>query len=141
MKNRAGFSLIELMIVTVIVAILSTLALPAYVDFVRESRRSDAAISLMELAAAAERYYADNRNFSGVTPAALLGRSLSDDGHYTLAITVSEDGQRYSATATPVSEGSQAHDRCYRYMLDSAGQRGNESRSGVAISATSCWPE
>ena len=141
MKHTSGFSLIELLIVVVIVAILSSLALPAYVGFVRESRRSDAAIALMELAAAAERYYAINSSFGGVTPATLLGGDLSDDGHYRLAMTVSGDGQRYSATATPVNEGSQMNDRCYRYLLDSVGQRGNESRNGVEISASSCWPE
>lgn len=141
MKETAGFSLIELLIVAVIVAILSTLALPAYVGFIRESRRSDATIALMELAAAAERYYATNSTFSGVTPATLLGRDFSEDGHYRLAVTVSEEGQRYTATATPRDEGSQMNDRCYRYLLDSVGQRGNESRSGAATGFSSCWPE
>jgi type IV pilus assembly protein PilE len=141
MKETAGFSLIELLIVTVIVAILSTLALPAYVGFIRESRRSDATIALMELAAAAERHYATNSTFSGVTPATLLGRDFSEDGHYRLAVTVSEEGQRYTASATPLDEGSQMNDRCYRYLLDSVGQRGNESRSGAAISSSPCWPE
>jgi type IV pilus assembly protein PilE len=141
MKHRRGFSLIELLIVTVLVAILASLALPACVGFIRESRRSDAAIGLMELAAAAERYYASNSTFSGVTPATLLGGDLSNDGHYRLAMTVSEDGQAFTATATPVNAGSQTNDSCYRYLLDSVGQRGNESRSGEATSFSSCWPE
>ena len=141
MRHSAGFSLIELLIVTVIVAILSSLALPSYVSFIRESRRSDAAIALMELAAAAERFYATNSHFNGVTPTRLLGRELSDDGHYALAMRVSDDGQRYTATATPVNDGGQVHDSCYRYLLDSVGRKGNESSSGLAINTSDCWPE
>ncbi len=141
MRDSAGFSLIELLIVTVIVAILSSLALPAYVGFIRESRRSDAAIALMELAAAAERYYAMNGNFSGVTPGILLGRSVSDDGHYLLTLTVSEDGQDWQAGATPLNGGSQEDDACYRFLLNASGIRGNEAGNGQPVTHSTCWPE
>lgn len=141
MRHSAGFSLIELLIVTVIVAILSSLALPAYVGFIRESRRSDAAIALMELAAAAERYYAINGNFSDATPGILLGRSVSDDGHYFLTLTVSDDGQGWQAGATPINGGSQQDDACYSFLLNSSGIRSNEGGNGQPVTHSTCWPE
>ncbi|MCH8058598.1 MAG: prepilin-type N-terminal cleavage/methylation domain-containing protein [Proteobacteria bacterium] len=41
-KKNAGFSLIELMIVIVIVAILVSLAYPSYIQYVRKSKRGEA---------------------------------------------------------------------------------------------------
>lgn len=141
MKNSTGMTLVELLMVTVIVAILASVALPAYFGFIRESRRSDAAIALVELAAAAERFYADNRSFSGATPGILLGRNLSDDGHYLLSLAISGEGQGWQAGATPVDGGSQQEDACYRFLLNSSGIRGNEAANGQPVTHSMCWPE
>ncbi len=140
-KETTGFSLIELMIVVVIVAILASLGLPGFFGFIQESRRSDAAMSLLELAAAMERFYSHRRSFSGATPDSLLGRVVSEDGHYVLEMSVSGDGQAWSAAATPARSGSQVEDACYRYLLDSSGWKRNEDREGGEIAASSCWPK
>ena len=50
-KLTTGFSLTELLITVAIVAILLTIAVPGYQQFIQESRRSDAVISLMRMAA------------------------------------------------------------------------------------------
>jgi prepilin-type N-terminal cleavage/methylation domain-containing protein len=42
MKNQNGFTLIEVMIVVVIVAILAAIAIPSYQDSIRKTRRADA---------------------------------------------------------------------------------------------------
>lgn len=138
-KETTGFSLIELMMVLAIVAILASLGLPGFFSFIQESRRSDAAMSLLELAAAMERFYSHRRSFSGATTVSLLGRAVSEDGHYVLEISVVDDGQAWSAAATPVRNGSQADDACYRYRLDSTGRKRNEDREGGEIAASSCW--
>ncbi len=62
-RKARGFTLIELMIVVVIVAILASIALPSYQEQVRKSRRADAKAALMELSGFMERFYAANGRY------------------------------------------------------------------------------
>ena len=114
---------------------------PSYQQFIQESRRSDAVISLMRMAASAERYYADQKSFTGATAAGLMGGTGSVDGYYTLAMTIDGGGQGYTASATPVAGKSQADDDCYAYLLTSTGLKSNQDSGGTEIPDPSCWPE
>ncbi len=60
-----GFSLIELMIVVVIVAILAAIAVPAYNDSVNKARRSDAQSALLGFAQAMERWNTNRNTYIG----------------------------------------------------------------------------
>ena len=46
-RKQHGFTLIELMIVVVIVAILASISYPSYREFVRRSARSEAKTALL----------------------------------------------------------------------------------------------
>ena len=45
-----GFTLVELMVTLVVAAILATIAIPAYQNQIRESRRTEAKTALLDLA-------------------------------------------------------------------------------------------
>ena len=47
-RRGQGFSLIEIMLVVVIIAILAGIALPAYQEHVRQARRAEVAGILLE---------------------------------------------------------------------------------------------
>ncbi|WP_279253728.1 type IV pilin protein [Candidatus Seongchinamella marina] len=61
---QRGFTLVELMIVVVIVAVLAGIALPAYQDSVRKANRSKAQSYLMEVAQRQQLYFNDSRSYA-----------------------------------------------------------------------------
>ena len=65
MRRYRGFTLIELMVTIVIVAILAAIALPSYTDYIRRSRLSDAFQTLNGMGLKMEQYFQDNRDYAG----------------------------------------------------------------------------
>lgn len=121
MTHRAaakGFTLIELMIVVAVVAILASIALPAYNDSVRKSRRAQAKADIVEYAQVAERFFSTNNTYVGFN-ATLPARSPREAG------APQRYGINYRATATTFTitaapSGTQAEDRCGTMSVNQA---------------------
>lgn len=104
MKKSQGFTLIELMIAVAIVGILSAVAVPAYSDFMKKSRRSDAVSALLALQMAEEKVKARTGSYEA------FADSTSELGYYTLSVTAAAN--TFTITADPVSGGKQDGDVC-----------------------------
>ena len=65
--SQAGFTLIEVLVVVVIVAILAGIALPAYSSYVLRGKIVEATNDLSSIRAAMEQYYQDNRTYQDVS--------------------------------------------------------------------------
>lgn len=99
LKND-GFTLIELMIVVIIVAILAAIAIPSYQEYIRKSEATRVNQAMMDLAQELERHKARNFNYAGFAQAA-TAQSVKDSS-YTITIvdgTVANNPALTAATA------------------------------------------
>ena len=65
-RKTAGFTLIEVMIVVVIVAVLSSIAWPSYNSYLRRSNRSEAQQLLASIANRESQFLLDSRMYTNV---------------------------------------------------------------------------
>lgn len=104
-------TLIELMIVTVIVAILVAIAYPSYQSQVRKSRRAAAQAFLMEVSARQQQHMVDVRSYA--PDLATLGMTPPQEvnGFYDVTVTPAAAPLiGYTIAATAV--GAQTKDAC-----------------------------
>lgn len=138
-RGSHGFTLIEVMITVIIVAVLLAIAVPSYQQSLMKSRRADGMAALLDMAARQERFYAQNSTYTtNITAATGLNRpATSTEGHYTLAVTAVTVAcpiiRCYALTATPT--GEQAKDElCNVLRLNSVGVRSASGSLGAQ-----CW--
>jgi type IV pilus assembly protein PilE len=155
-RLAAGFTLVELMVVVIIVAILAAIAIPGYEHEVQESRRTEARTAILDLAAREQRYFATENTFTnsfgnlgystaGSSPASITVGS----GYYQVVVNVPAVNPpdpnagnlappSFSITATPVTGSSQASDSaCTSFTIDSAGYQSAQSTTGD--DTATCW--
>ncbi|MFD0739466.1 type IV pilin protein [Lysobacter koreensis] len=119
-RAQRGFTLIELMIVVAVVAILASIALPAYNDSVRKSRRGQAKADLVEYAQLAERWFTVNNTYATfVLPTNQSPREAGSAARYTLNLVSAAT----TFTITAVPQGGQAADSCGTLTMNQAGAK------------------
>ncbi|MDY7574240.1 type IV pilin protein [Actimicrobium sp. CCI2.3] len=121
-STRNGFTLIELMIAVAVMAILTAIAYPSYVEQVNKSRRAEAKSAILQTASLQERFYTLNNTYS----TALLASST----RYTITVTTPAT-DTYTITAVPLF----TDDKCGTLTYD---QLGTKTVSGSADLAY-CW--
>lgn len=148
-----GFTLLELMIAVVVLAVLTGIAYPAYEDQMRKSRRADGQGPLVELANLQQQFFSDNPGVgfapslaAGLPTAALYGGNgyptTTPGGHYTLAIEAPTAecpiARCFVVSATAVATGGQMGDLNCRVMsLSNTGAKTSKNSSSAA--SDGCW--
>lgn len=133
MNKNTGFTLIELMITVAIVAILATIALPAYNEHVLKTRRSVASSCLLEHAQSMERVFTTTMSYASATLVSSCSNELS--GSYTFGFAASQPTTAtFTINAVPV--GGQVSDtKCGTLGIDQAGTKS----IGGTRTVSECW--
>lgn len=135
LKNQqSGFTLIELMMVTAIVGILSSIAFPIYTEYVAKGYRTEARAALL----LANQWMERAATATGTYPlAAAFPEALKKipSARYTIGL-ISTDGSTFLLTATRTSIHS--NDRCGNYTLNHQGVQGN-TNLGSGVTVAECW--
>ncbi len=138
--RNAGFNMIELMVTLVIIAILTMVAYPSFMQSVRKGKRSDAHTAMTRAAGNLERFFSTNGTYT--TDASLLGLTMdggsaySDQGHYVIAVVAGGTGigSSYVVSATAKAGDMQEDDTgCTVFSLSSLGVRVPDP------AASKCW--
>ena len=136
-----GSTLLELVVALAIMALLASMAVPAYRGHVLRSHRVDAQSALLGLAAAQERFHLRHLRYAGQSelgpapPDGLGLASTTAEGRYLLTI---DGADAATFTASALASGPQADDRqCRIFRIDARGARSASDAAGQA--ATRCW--
>ncbi len=136
MDRQHGFSMIEMMIVLVIMAILASIAIPSYRKYGVRSHRVDAQRALTDLAAKQERFLYSNNAYS--SDLAALGATSSVAGtYYKVAIDpASTSSTAFKVVATAAGTQKRDDAACQTLSLDQAGRQGS---TGTTTNDPACW--
>ena len=127
-RQAGGFTLLEVIIVTAIVAILAAIALTSYASYLRRSARAEAQSTLTEAASRQQQFLVDRRRYAASMSA--LGMMPPPDLAAKFNVTFATvDGPPPTFTLTAQAIGNQLSDKCPTLTLDSAGTR----------TPTECW--
>lgn len=104
-SNHRGFSLIELMIAIAIIAILASVALPAYQNYVKKAHANTAASDLAALSSSIENYFQrtlsypeDKENTAAITTEITTWKPASNEALFVFQYENNDPG--YTLTAT-----------------------------------------
>ncbi len=137
-SGQRGFTLLEVLITMVVVAILTAIAIPAYGEYVRRGHRAEARAALIQASQFMERVRTERNSYrpggsAPTLPVDLASLPRTGTARYTLHLQTNTATQ-YTLEARPA--GSMAADRCGNLRLDNTGLR---TFTGTAGSMDLCW--
>lgn len=134
-----GFTMIELMMTVVVIAILATIAIASYRSSVLRAHRTDASTTLLRVSMAEEKYFLQNSQYTAdlasAAPTGLGIGATSPLGYYTLAVIAGSTGAlatSWKVTASAIGDQLRDLPACLSMSIDDQGTRSPNDASG-------CW--
>jgi type IV pilus assembly protein PilE len=129
--RQRGFTLIELMITIAIVAILASVALPAYTAYIQRARVPVALDGLSAYLTRMEQRYQDVGSYANAANACAVAVPAADN--FVVTCAISDAGQGFTATAT--GNGPVAG---YAFTINHLGLRVTTAHP-KGVPAANCW--
>jgi len=142
MRKSAGFTLIELMVTIVIVAILAAIALPSYQQYIMRGKITEATSNLSSVRLQMEKYYADNRKYDNgtTTNCGVTVPSGANARYFTISCASGNPNgvgdQTYTVTAA--GKTSEGMDK-FTYTINESNVRQSTITEPGWNSSTTCW--
>jgi type IV pilus assembly protein PilE len=144
---RAGFSLIEMLIVLAVLGILGALAWPTYAGYIVRTRRTEGQVALVEAMQRQERYHASHNTYAAFAAddpgpagftwwsgAAAAASAYELDGHACPGRDIVDCVEIRARPGTARVDARFRDPDCGVLTLDSIG------RQGAQGAAARCWP-
>lgn len=132
----AGFTMIELMIVVVVIGILAAIAVPLYGDSVTRGKIIDGTTKLGDYRTQMEKYFMDNRTYlNGAACGAPLPAVAGNDSFTVSCVAAAGPPQTYTVTATGIAARGMSG---FTLTVNQANAKTSAGPGGKYTNAT-CW--
>jgi len=140
MSSSRGFTIIEVMIVVVIVAILASIAIPSYTEYVVRSKLGESSATLLGQRVKMEQFFQDNRTYVGACAAGTVAPLPTGLKYFTVACS-NQSNATYTITATGNCGGGVDASMCgFIFTIDQANNRVTVAvPAGWTLPAGNCW--
>lgn len=134
-RRASGFTLIELMVTVAIAAILASVAIPMYRDYVIRSRIIDATSRLSDYRVRMEQYFMDNRTYANGANCGVADPKDTDDAAFTIAC---KDATASAYTAVASGKESKGM-KGFEYQIVASGAKKTTSVPSGWTTNDVCW--
>lgn len=131
----AGFTLIELMMTVAVAAILASVAIPVYRDYVMRSRIIDATSKLSDFRVRMEQYFMDNRTYADAGNCGVPNPPDTGDAAFTIACA-GASATGYTVTAS--GKGSKGMSD-FAYTIVASGAKETTGLPAGWTDTAGCW--
>jgi type IV pilus assembly protein PilE len=137
MQRQSAFTLIELMVTVAIIAILASVALPSYTQFVVRGKLQEGTSNLLAMRTKMEMFFQDNRTYVGACVAGTTASLPANLKHFTISCPPAN----LTATTYLIQIDGLGNDLANLQMtIDHANVRRTVSvPAGWTLPATPCW--
>ncbi|MGF1708771.1 type IV pilin protein [Enterovibrio baiacu] len=134
---QLGMTLIEILVAIAIIGALTSIAVPAFSNYLIQAERSRVQTDLYQLQVWVEQQYTATSTYPSTIECARC--QVSEE--YTFSIDKSGVGNDvYKIKATPKSTSNQKNDTdCYTMIINAASEQSNKSKDGTTLDSSKCW--